>query len=212
MLKLNLLFLAGNKIKSMGHDLFGVSYTGPIPRVFFRLKTANFLSNTCINGYFYDAATLQMVVKENCKAPYVEPPTKPICDQFEKCPFGEKCCLLSKFQSKSPLELKRLEHNNSDSEVDAISYNNNPNIEYLLERFSWFPNLKVYDASNCAVREIFWENFYTFDHLETLNLANNQISTFFRMQYKRHFKNVNLGNNLKIFLTFKQTFEKNCRK
>lgn len=90
------------------------------------------------------------------------------------------------FKSFSRMELKKLEHESSETEVssydeevdvDAISYNNNQNVEYLLVGVGMiFDMLIMYDASNCAVREIFWNNFVFFRILESINLANNQIA------------------------------------
>lgn len=131
------------------------------------------MSNTCINEKFSDTGTLSKNVDENCEK--IDPvDVKPFCEAIEKCPLGEKCCRLSMFKSATR-ELRNLEHV-YDMNVDAISYNNNPNAESLLVVSFLFPNLKIYDASNCSIREIFWVNFKGFYELESINLANNRIS------------------------------------
>lgn len=159
------------------------------------LKHVNLMGNTCISEDFADAYTktlfdrLSRIVNfkhwnlECGKTESAE--VKPICEVIEKCSLGEKCCRLSKFESASRLELLTLEQY-WDSEIDVIFYDNNPKVEYLLATVGVkFGNLKVYDASNCAVREIFWENFKWTDKVEFINLANNQISALTGEMYDR---------------------------
>lgn len=168
-----------------------------------RLKVINLLSNICINETFSDLKALSNVVDRNCeKAAEVEP----ICEVIKECPLGNRCCRLSKFKTNAHSELKDLTHYRMDAEVDAISYNNNSDVELLLSSmFFLFQNLKVYDASNCAVREVFFENFQWFKHLEIINLANNQISTLFGKPFHRMpLKNLNLCNYI-LILTFPLT-------
>lgn len=161
------------------------------------LNDVKMLGNPCVNTNASDVNMLSRVIDERCeKTSFVE--IEPTCEVIGKCPLGERCCHLSKFTSVSRLELKKLQYTHEvrdkkapsnggwvklkydDAELfDAISYNNNPNVEYLLIDFGWpFTKLKVYDASNCAVREIFWKNFESQTRLETINLANNRISAF----------------------------------
>lgn len=154
----------------------GSSFLAHTARFARSLEHMNFLWNTCINGTFSDKSILFKVVEKNCdKIAEV----KPICDVIEECRLGEKCCRLSKFNSVSRFERKKLEHEGVDEEVSIIFYDNNPKVEYLLvEVYKKFPNITVYDASNCAVRQIFFDNFELLFYLESINLANNQISTF----------------------------------
>lgn len=142
------------------------------------LQHANLKSNTCINEKFSSLEMLSKIVDKNCeRTDPVE--DKPICETIGKCHLGKKCCRLSKFKSASRLELKALKRFVGDLEVDAITYDSNPDVEYLLHRIaSSFLYLKVYDASNCAVRAIFWKNFHLLRDLESINLASNQISSF----------------------------------
>lgn len=135
----------------------------------------NLLSNTCVNGTFFNKITLADVLYENCEK--TEPAmVEATCEVIEKCAIGENCCILSKFKNDSPWELKWIEQE-TDDKIDAIFYNSNQNVEYLLLNiYLSLRNLKVYDASNCSIREIFWVNFKRCYKLESINLANNQIS------------------------------------
>lgn len=160
----------------------------------------NLLLNICINDEAPEKTQLEKLSTTavgNCeKAGPVE--VKPKCEAIEKCSFGEKCCRLLQIRTDSRLELKTLEYDGEfsakpnpfgpfanfytpnpsrDGSVDVISYNMNPNVEYLLVGVETkFPNLKVYDAANCSIREIFWENFELLARLEFIHLANNKIS------------------------------------
>lgn len=176
-------FLAGNKIRAMESELFRHPQ---------RLTLVNFQSNACINAIFSDLKSLSKAVDESCEQ--TDPAeVKPICEVIEKCSIGEKCCRLSKFKSSSRSDLKYLKHGRIDEEVDAVSYNSNPSVEYLLVSFEeTFKNLKVYDASNCAVREIFWENF-NWNSLKSINLANNQITSLVG-ELRLPLKNLDLCN------------------
>lgn len=164
------IFLAGNRIKAMESRLFRYSS---------KLNHVNLMSNSCINGSFTDILdALSVIVDENCEKTDFE--LKPFCEVTGKCALGEKCCQLSKFKSLSRLEWKTLSFDH-DFGFDAIWYNSNPNIEYLLAKISWtFGDIKVYDASNCAVREVFWINFRGLSMLETVNLSNNQFTAVVR--------------------------------
>lgn len=149
----------------------------------------NLLLNACINDEAFDKTgleTLSKVADEHCnKTGSVE--VKPRCEVIEKCSIGERCCRLLHFKTDSRLELKTLEYDgefskkssdpSSDRTVDVITYNNNPSVEYLLIGVQrTFPSLKVYDASNCSIREIFWGNFKWLTRLEFIYLANNKIT------------------------------------
>lgn len=170
-----------------------------------KLRYVNLKSNICINGNFSDMDALSKVITESCENP--DPAeVKPVCEVIEKCPVGEKCCRLSKFKSESRLELKEIKHQNSNCSnyVDAISYNSNKNVEYLLIKVNLiFKKLKAYDASNCAVREIFWKNFEWLFQLESINLANNQISSIIEELYSpMQLKNLDLCNFFFYFTVF----------
>lgn len=153
------------------------------------LNNANLVSNICINEKFSEVNDLAYVINERCKATE-SAAAEPNCEVIEKCLFGKNCCRLSKFKSVSRLELKELEEDwENEQKIDVIQYNSNPDVEYLLKHVWLFSRLKVYDASNCAVREIFWSNFEMCDKLEHINLANNQITSvvdvlFYRMPLK----------------------------
>lgn len=151
----------------MDKKLFHYSYSDEANHV-------NLMSNICVNGNFSDLYALSIFVRENCEKTDVE--IKPSCEVTGKCEFGTKCCQLSKFKSVSRLEWKTLSFEH-DWGFDAISYNSNPNVEYLLAKIGWtFGDIKTYDASNCSVREVFWINFVNLNKLESINLENNQIS------------------------------------
>lgn len=135
----------------------------------------NLMSNICVDGSFSDSDELSAVVRKTCEKTDTE--VKPSCEVIGKCALGEKCCQLSQFKSVSRLEWETLSLDDGFWGFDAITYNSNPNVEYLLAKISWtFSDIKAYDASNCSVREVLWINFFHLNKLESINLANNQIS------------------------------------
>lgn len=63
-----------------------------------------------------------------------------------------------------------------DEDVGAVISNRNKKIEYLpLQIYKQFPNLYLYLASECAIKQISKENFEKLNRLTVLNLAHNQI-------------------------------------
>lgn len=195
------MILAGNTIKAMESGLF-------LPLRSF--KEANLISNTCINDTFSVKKELSRFIDESCeKTESVG--VKPKCEIIQKCAIGQRCCLLSKFKSSglkssTKIEFLKLEQKSYDGEVDAIFYNSNPSVEYLLVASSFnveFKNLKVYDASNCSIRRIFWKNFNGFYKLETINLANNQISALNEKLFdEKPLKNLDLCEFMFFFQLF----------
>lgn len=131
----NSLFLVGNEIKTLQSELFK-----PLRKI----QLVKLKSNVCINENFYDVEALKKIVDENCKE-LDSAEVEPICEMIGKCHIGEKCCRLSDFKSFSRTKLKSFEQETDDLEVDAIFYNNNMNVEYLLAVIgSKFRSLKVY--------------------------------------------------------------------
>lgn len=60
----------------------------------------------------------------------------------------------------------------------GLMMNYNKNIQYLPEDIpDVFPYLMAYAAANCAIEEIYKENFDGLEHLRFLNLAGNKISS-----------------------------------
>lgn len=192
LVSLESLFLAGNKIKTLEGG--GLSW-----RQFNSVKHWNFMFNTCLNETYHNIEPLVNIKTTNCeKSEPALTEVKPTCQVINKCSLGQRCCFLSKFKSSSSLVLQRLEKGDDNQEFDAVSYNSNPNVQYLLEAFAnWaFWPLKVYDASNCAIREIFLENFDFFYDIESINLANNQISAVSSFLIEIPLKHLNLCNYL----------------
>lgn len=159
------------------------------------------ISNPCINRAYADVTKFTTFFVKNCEKTESEE-VKPKCEVRQKCAIGEKCCLLSKFKTDSRLDLKELV-TEYDKDVDAISYEKNPNVEFLLVIEGWrFPKLTAYDASNCSVREIFSRDFEGFPNLESINLANNQISALNEVFFdKMPLKHLDLCN-FTYFLNF----------
>lgn len=63
-----------------------------------------------------------------------------------------------------------------DEEVGAVIFNGNKKIEYLvLQIYKQFPNLYLYLAKECAIKQISKENFEKLNRLTVLNLAHNNI-------------------------------------
>lgn len=148
------------------------------------LRYVNLMSNICINGKFTSKeGILPKTIDENCEETE-RTEIRPTCEVIEKCRLGEKCCQLTKFRSDSHWNLKTLEGTQM-TDVDALSYNSNLDVEYLLTGIQEiFPNLKVYDASNCAIRRVFKVNFESLHQLKTINLANNKISALNQIFYR----------------------------
>lgn len=162
-------FAAKNKIKAMEGKLFHRTRL---------LEIVDLKSNSCIDNKFTDKYELSIEVGNNCdEVNSISSKTEPRCEKIGKCLLGENCCQLTMFQSASRSKLKKIEHEDKNGSIDAISYNSNKKILYLLvDLSSNFGNLIAYDASNCAVRAIFKSNFELLSSLKSINLTNNQIS------------------------------------
>ena len=62
--------------------------------------------------------------------------------------------------------------------VKGITFSHIKNVKYLpVKVHKKFPNLVAYDAFNCSVQEIRYENFANLKELQYLGLQHNKIST-----------------------------------
>jgi Leucine-rich repeat (LRR) protein len=65
-----------------------------------------------------------------------------------------------------------------DAEIGALDFRGNKNIFYLpTNAAEKYPNLQVYAAGNCNIKEISKENFKDLNKLKFLSLSGNKIET-----------------------------------
>lgn len=83
-----------------------------------------------------------------------------------------------------------------DEEVEGIIFEGNKKIEYLpFKIYLQFPNLDIYKANRCHIKQISKDNFRSLHRLKSINLSFNQIKKISTDTFK------GLGNLLHIYLS-----------
>ena len=69
--------------------------------------------------------------------------------------------------------------------IKGINFRNNKNIEFLpIKVYKKLPNLNVFQAFNCAVQEVKYENFQHLVELQLVSLASNKITNIPKDTFK----------------------------
>lgn len=159
--------LANNKIRAISGQLSSQS-----------LKVVNLKANLCINEEIFTSYN-HYLKKKNYLSMFGQcdqNQVSPLCEAIGPCKNSLSCCRLTTYFSRSLTENTRIVNQSEDDNVEEIDYNSNAAVEFLLvDLVLKFRKLRYYEASNCGIREIFFENFRGFS-LETMDLSGNVIA------------------------------------
>lgn len=140
------------------------------------LKNVNVRENSCINMNFGSPINLELLsrrIMKNCgydEPAYSEKEVK--CNTVEKCLQGF-CCYL---RDEATIDSPDFTIATRDVNVDLIKFFSNAKIEFLpVNVYQSLPNLVLYGAHNCSIREITKSNFERLNKLETIALWGNFI-------------------------------------
>jgi Leucine-rich repeat (LRR) protein len=76
------------------------------------------------------------------------------------------------------IEIEGFVISSEDSNVKALDFGQNKNIEFLPSSpYQAFPSLELYNAPNCSVKSVTFQNFMKLNKLRGLYLYENQIET-----------------------------------
>lgn len=90
-----------------------------------------------------------------------------------------------------------------DEEVEGIIFDRNVNIEYLPVKIHLqFPNLDIYNASRCSIKQISKENFENLSRLKSIELSGNKIQKISGNTFKglNSLLHVNLSEFLNVVI------------
>lgn len=142
-----------------------------------KLEIISFMNNYCIARVFHDEfvdTTALEVISYNCG--FEEFDTVGIyCERFsdgfkvytEFCFMDEKTVInATNFVVGDP----------SDDEIGGIKFDENKNIEFLPYKIHMqLPNLIIYQASKCSIKQITKKNFEKLSRLKEIDMSFNQI-------------------------------------
>lgn len=175
----NLLHVAENRITLINSEAF---LKTNLTEVYLAL-------NTCVYKKWKDPMSIvnmQKTVNLNCNYISVEPPLLHLelvsCESLTNVDWGrlylgpsepKKTCSMEKITSIASLGI--LIKTNNESAL-ALKFDRNMNIFYLPEKIHRnFPNLRIYSARKCSVKQISKQNFEGLRQLRVLMLGSNFI-------------------------------------
>jgi Leucine-rich repeat (LRR) protein len=160
-------------------------------KVFYKLIQLNVLlleNNYCIDEAFRGVTQLRSLkrkVNEECGYDESQPTTLPmnqledvLCENFAEIERDEffQICLLN--DTTTIESMNATISTERDGFIKGLWFNSNKNIFYLpIHVVQKFPNLAIFHADDCNVKQISSANFKGLSKLKRLSLEHNQIQT-----------------------------------
>lgn len=102
--------------------------------------------------------------------------TEVSCESFEKSSVQGQYCHMTNSTTIDAADVTIADPENND--VTGLFFNSNKNIEFLpVDVYKKFPNLRVFPAHYCSIKEISARNFQRLENLLFVDLRGNQLKS-----------------------------------
>lgn len=140
-----------------------------------KLKSIFLSHNFCIDKKFIDddvKMTAPKVISNSCGFDELNS-TEILCEKYLDFENYETCFMTYKTVIN---DTNFVFADLRDEEIEGVTFEGNKKIEYLPNKmYLQFPNVLIYKASRCSIKQISRENFENLNRLKYIELAFNEI-------------------------------------
>lgn len=148
------------------------------------LKSIFLSHNYCIDKKFIDAEVRDIaseVISNSCGFDELDS-VKILCEKYHDYENFETCFMTERTAINSTnfviADLR-------DEEIEGITFEGNTRVEYLPYKIQMgFPNLLIYKANRCSIKQLSKENFEKLNRLKYIELSMNRIQKIFGTTFK----------------------------
>lgn len=130
--------------------------------------------NYCIDDEFQDGPAFKTAfeaIASSCGYDEIDS-VEVVCERYQNIP--NEYCLMNERTAINATNFVMGELR--DEEVEGIVFDGNKKIEYIPYKIHMqFPNLAIYHANRCSIKQISKENFENLRRLKSIELASNKI-------------------------------------